>query len=107
MSDKSNHMKTIPFKGQNVVIAENQPEYIPIPACYFQPDPYGRIVFCWQLTLRERLWLLVTGVIWHTVMTMNKPLQPQLMDLTRPEFPGEAEAELKRREEAEELDTAI
>ncbi len=77
-------MKLIGFKGQNVIIAEHQPEYIPMPAYV---DPNGEVVCCWQLSVKERIKLLFTGVIWHSILTCNTNLQPQLLRLERPIFP--------------------
>lgn len=51
-------MKLIEFQEQTVVIAKDQPEYLPIPAHQFADDPQGRIAFCWQLSWCERLAVL-------------------------------------------------
>lgn len=79
-------MDPIRFDGVNVTLAENQLEYIPLPACRY---PDGRLVFCWRLTLRERLTLLLRGVLWHQVLTFNKPLQPQMVSVECPLTPPE------------------
>jgi hypothetical protein len=80
-------MELIKFPGHNVVYAEHQPEYNPLP-CYreseFGKNPEGRMTCCWQLTWRERLQLLWSGKLWHTVLTFWQPLQPQLLETTRP-----------------------
>ena len=78
-------MKTIEFKEQTVVIAKDQPEYLPLPAHQFN-DKDGRIAFCWKLTWREKLKVLFTGVIWEQVLTFNKPLQPQKLETAKPEM---------------------
>lgn len=74
-------MTPIHFKGQTVVFAENQPEYLPLPA---HIDAEGRITCCWQLTWKERLQLLFGGKLWHQVLTFHSPLQPQLLLTERP-----------------------
>lgn len=74
------------FPGHNVVFAENQPEYLPLPAHIDRADPQGCTTFCWRLTLRERIKLLFTGRLWHQVLTFRSPLQPQLLHVERPEF---------------------
>jgi hypothetical protein len=70
-------MEPIKFKEQNVVFAENQKEYKPLPA-YVDPGSDGYTVSCWKLSLRERIKLLCTGRIWIGQLTFHKPLQPQL-----------------------------
>ena len=77
-------MKLVEFLEQTIVIAKDQPEYIPIPAHRFANDPQGRIVCCWQLTWRERLTVLFIGQLWHQVLTFNSPLQPQLLTTEKP-----------------------
>ena len=81
-------MKLIEFPEQTVVIAKDQPEYLPLPAHRFVDDPQGRIAFCWKLTWRERLSVLWRGVLWHQVMTFNRALQPQLMTVEKPDMPS-------------------
>jgi hypothetical protein len=77
-------MKLFEFPGHNVVIAKDQPEYIPLPAYRVPNDPHGRLVCCWKLSWRERLRVLVTGELWHTILTFNHQLQPQLLEVERP-----------------------
>lgn len=77
-------MKLIKFPEQTVIIAEHQPEYLPLPAFQFANDPSGRVAFCWALTWKERLRLLFTGKLWHTVLTFHQPLQPQMLDGKKP-----------------------
>lgn len=79
-------MKLMEFPEQTVVIAKDQPEYLPLPAHRFAGDPQGRIAFCWQLTWRERLAVLWRGVVWQQVLTFNDPLQPQLLGADKPEM---------------------
>lgn len=74
-------MDLVNFPEKSVVIAEDQPEYRPMPAYI---DPAGNITCCWRLSLKERVKLLFTGKIWHTIMTFNEPLQPQLLQVDKP-----------------------
>jgi hypothetical protein len=67
-------MKPISFPQQTVVFAKDQPEYLPLPA---HVDAEGVVTFCWQLSWRDRLRMLVTGKLWHQVLTFHRPLQPQ------------------------------
>lgn len=78
-------MKLISFPEQTIVIAENQPEYLPFPAHHFG-DTEGRIAACWQLTWWERLHVLCSGKVWHQILTFNTPLQPQLLTVNKPEM---------------------
>ena len=78
-------MKLIEFAEQTVVFAKNQPEYLPLPA-FQRHDAEGTIICCWQMTFRERIVALFTGRIWHSILTFNSPLQPQLLQIDRPIF---------------------
>lgn len=69
-------MKPIKFKGSNCVFAENQPEYLPLPA-YKSTDAHGEVISCWQLTWLERIKVLLKGRFYFSVWSFNKPLQPQ------------------------------
>lgn len=81
-------MDIISFPEQNVVYAEDQPQYRPLPAHRFN-DAEGRIVCCWKFSWRERLYVLFTGQIWHSIFTFNQSLQPQLLTVEKPEMSGE------------------
>ena len=71
-------MKAKEFKHQNVVFAENQPEYTPLPSLKTQVprldinDPSGHVVFCMGLTFKERIRVLFLGEIWVSLMTFGK-----------------------------------
>lgn len=79
-------MTLIEFPEQTVVIAKDQPEYLPLPAHRLAGDQQGRIACCWKLTWRERLAVLFRGILWHQVLTFNQPLQPQLLTTTKPDM---------------------
>lgn len=76
-------MQPASFKGQNVVIAENQPEYLPLPA-FFHQDEVGTSTSCWKLSILERIVLLFTGRLWVSTMTFGKPFLPQFMSVVKP-----------------------
>lgn len=78
-------MELIKFKEQTVVIAKDQPEYLPLPAHQFN-DEHGRIAFCWKMSWRERVKVLFTGVLWQQVLTFNQPLQPQKLETIKPDM---------------------
>lgn len=68
-------MKAVKFKGHNLVLAENQPQYQPLPVCN-ECTPEGSMVSCWKLTWRERLKILFTGKFFFRQLTFGGPLQP-------------------------------
>jgi len=70
------------FKESNVVFAENQEEYTPLPAF---KDESGIVVSCWNLSFRERLRLLFTGSLWVSMMTFNQPLTPMFLTTIKKE----------------------
>ena len=80
-------MEVISFPEQTTVYAENQPEYLKLPAHKFKGDPQGRIACCWKFTFIERLRVLFTGRIWQQVLTFNHPLQPQKLTVEKPDMP--------------------
>ncbi len=66
-------MEPIKFKQQNVTYAENQEEYLPLPA--FKTKS-GRVITCWKLSDEELEEVNKTGIVWLDMLTFNKPLQP-------------------------------
>jgi hypothetical protein len=76
-------MKPVKFKECNVVYAEGQDEYNSLPCL---KDDKGDVVICQQMTLRERLRVLVTGKVWLHLMTFNKPLTPHYMTTNKDEL---------------------
>ena len=73
-------MKPIAFKEQNVVIAKDQPEYLPLPAKILD----GCVTSCWKLNIIERIIILFTGKIWWQVYSYGQPLQPQRPSIKKP-----------------------
>lgn len=71
-------MKPIDFKEQNVVLAENQPEYQSLPALKIEGHE-GQVTSCWGLSFTERLRVLFTGKIWVSLLSFNKPLTPSFL----------------------------
>ena len=74
-------MDVIKFKECNTVYAENQPEYLPLPA---HKTEAGRVTSCWGLSFFERLRIALTGKIYLQVLTFNKSLQPLKMAVKNP-----------------------
>ncbi len=77
-------MKLIEFPEQTVIIAKDQPQYLPLPAYVDMKNPEGRVICCWRLSLKERIILLFKGIIWHHILAFHCPLQPQLLSLDKP-----------------------
>lgn len=71
-------MKPIKFPEHNVVFAEDQPEYLPLPACRID-SPQGEVITCWKLSFKERLAILFKGCVWLQLLSFNKPLTPSYM----------------------------
>ncbi len=68
-----------------VVLAKDQPEYIPLPVSYIEyGDGTKSMISCYRLTLRERMQILFTGKVWWEQLTFGHPLQPQKMYLREP-----------------------
>jgi hypothetical protein len=80
-------VKLVEFPEQTVVIAKDQPQYEPLPAHVYPADPEGRITCCWELSEEELAEVTRTKRIWHTVLTFGGPLQPQLLQVDKPEMP--------------------
>jgi hypothetical protein len=77
-------LASIPAVAKALTFAENQPEYIHLPALMHVDRQ--TVMFCWQFNWRERLTLLFTGKLWHMVMHCDSPLQPQNISTERPEM---------------------
>ncbi len=77
-------MKPIKFPESNITYAENQPEYLPLPA-FKNDSPQGEVVSCWKLSFTERLRILFKGELWLMLMAFNKPLTPSFMTTKKSE----------------------
>ena len=60
------------FKEKNVVLGNEQPEYLSLPA--FKNE--GDVITCWNLSFKERLRILFKGEIWLHVLTFNNSFPP-------------------------------
>ena len=78
-------MKPINFPEQNVVYAENQPEYLPLPALKAN-TPQGEVVSCWKLSFKERVRILFTGRLWVCLLSFNRPLTPSFFTTKKSEL---------------------
>lgn len=73
-------MTPISFPEQTTVWAENQKEFLPLPAFTNERET----ISCWRLTPTERLYLLVTGKLWLRQCNFGEPLQAQLPTVSYP-----------------------
>lgn len=78
-------MKAVPFKHQNIVFAENQPEYLPLPALKIESKE-GEVITCWKLSFKERIKVLLFGNVWMSLMSFNSPLTPSMLAVNRKEI---------------------
>lgn len=75
-------MKGVSFKDQNIVFAEDQPEYESLPALKIDSKE-GYVVTCWKMSILERLQVLFTGRVWMSLMMFHKPLTPSFLSVRR------------------------
>jgi len=68
-------MKAVEFEQVTHRIAENQEEYETLPV-YNHGDESGTVTMCFQLDEDEMKQVKKTGLVWLSVMTFNKPMQP-------------------------------
>lgn len=73
-------MKPIKFKEQNCTYAENQPEYMPLPA---HKTEEGEVVTCWEFSFKDKIRILFNRKLWLGLRTFNKPLQPIALTLKK------------------------
>lgn len=66
-------IESFPEGTELVIFAEDQPEYLPLPA-YSQPD--GIVTSCWQPSEEERQHIANGGPIYIDLWTFGMPLQP-------------------------------
>jgi len=78
-------MKPINFKHQNIIYAKDQPQYQPLPALKIKSEN-GEVIFCWNLSFKERIRVLFLGKIWLQLLTFNKPLTPSYLTTNRKEL---------------------
>ena len=68
-------MHPINFEESNVVYAKDQEPYLPLPA-WQKKDDNGTVVCCWKATWPERIRIFLTGRLYLSMLTFNKPLTP-------------------------------
>ena len=63
------------FKEKNVLLGNEQPEYLSLPA-FKKDSSQGDVITCWNLSFKERLRILFKGEIWLHVLTFNNSFPP-------------------------------
>jgi hypothetical protein len=82
------------------VYGENQPECENLPAFRLLD---GTTLSRWRLTWRERLLVLLRGDVYLWLLTNNRPLQPVLIQIERPEQGDIARSQERARRGTEAL----
>lgn len=85
-------MEPIKFKQANITFAENQEQYLPLPAYRDPNDPAGRVISCWGFSWWERFKILFTGKMFLTSLTFHQSLQPLLPEVDSPFIEAENQA---------------
>lgn len=70
-------MTPIKLPQSNQTLAEDQPEYQPLPIVRF-PSKEGYTMHCWEANEEEKAEFAKTGRLYISQMTFNQPLQPIL-----------------------------
>lgn len=75
-------MKPIKFKEQNIIYTK--PESMTDEECGSLPTYQGdgKIISCWKMSIKERIKVLFSGVIWFGVLTQRQP--PIWLDVDTP-----------------------
>jgi len=63
---------------EHVVLAKDQPQYLPLPIVRFLQDRQGRVISRWTLTDDERIAIAAGADLFIEQLTFNDDLQPIL-----------------------------
>lgn len=74
-------MQPVKFESQNIVFAEDQDEYLSLPA---HRTKEGVVTSCWGMSWSERFHVFFTGKIYTQLLTFNTPLTPHLVSAKNP-----------------------
>ena len=78
-------MKPVEFPQQTTIVAENQKEYLPLPA--YVDDKLT--ISCWEFTFWERVQMLFGKKLYLIQSNFGRALQPILPHLGSPFVPNE------------------
>lgn len=82
-------MKPVKFKDQNIVMGENQSEFLPLPA---HRSDDGEVTSCWELDEEELAAIQVSRRIYLKQHTYNhSPLQPVKLTVAKRDWKEEVE----------------
>ena len=74
-------MEIVDLKEKNITFAENQPQYLPLPA---HVDDEGTVTACWKLSKLELIKLIFTRKIYIQILTFKSPIQPHKLLVYNP-----------------------
>ena len=77
-------MIAVKFSQQTHTLAENQPEYTPLPVHIDQTDQNVPMTCCFELSDEEIAEIVATKRIWHTQLTFGNAFQPIMMTTRSP-----------------------
>jgi len=77
-------MQPIKFPQQTHTLAEDQPQYEPLPVHIDQADPATPFTCCFQLSPEELAEINETGCLWHTQLTFGQSFQPVRLSTQNP-----------------------
>lgn len=76
-------MTPVEFPERTLVLAENQPEYTPLPV-HISPDNTHAMTACFELSDDEIQTLLKTKRIWYTQLTFGNLFHPIILSVDNP-----------------------
>jgi hypothetical protein len=68
-------MQPVKFPGHNLTLAEDQPQYRPLPVCW-EGGNEKPMTSCWKLTWKERILIFFTGKLYIRQLTFGNSFQP-------------------------------
>lgn len=77
-------MEPIKFPQQTHTLAENQPEYTPLPVHIDQNNSAVPMTCCMKLSPKEMSQVRLTGEIWITQLTFGNAFQPISLSIENP-----------------------
>jgi hypothetical protein len=81
-------MKPIKFPGYNIIMAENQKQYLPLPVHRSKVDPNDIVTSCWEMSIKERIICLFTGKVYCQQWCFGNFLQAQRLCVDKPPLGG-------------------
>ena len=77
-------MEAIDFPQRTHILAENQPEYTPLPVHIDRTQPGSPFTCCFKLSPEEIEQINKTGEIWYTQLTCGNLFQPVMLSVINP-----------------------